>query len=60
MLTKADKLRSQAERDKVRAQTLVAVAKRPAAFPRVALTSAEKGEGMPELRTEIGRAAGLV
>jgi GTP-binding protein len=59
VLTKADKLRSQAEREKVQADTLKAVAKRPAAFPRVALTSAEKGHGLPELRAEIADAAGL-
>ena len=57
VLTKADKLRAQSERDKVQAQTLAAVAKRPAAFPRVALTSAEKGLGLPELRAEIMDAA---
>ena len=28
-------------------------AKRPAAFPRVIATSAEKGYGLPELRAEI-------
>ncbi len=60
MLTKADKLRSRAERQKVQAQTLAAVQKRPAAFPRVALTSAEKGHGMPELRAEAAQAAGLL
>mgnify|MGYP000075331798 CR=1 FL=1 len=29
------------------------IAKRPAAFPRVLATSAEKGLGIPELRAEI-------
>ena len=38
-------------------ETLKAIAKRPAAFPRVAATSAEKGTGMPELRAEIVQAA---
>ena len=57
VLTKADKLRSAGEREKVQAQTLAAVAKRPAAFPRVALTSAEKGGGIPELRAEVMAAA---
>jgi GTP-binding protein len=60
VLTKADKLRSPSEREKVQAQTAAAVAKRPAAFPRVVLTSAEKGDGMPELRAEIAEAAGLL
>jgi hypothetical protein len=32
------------------------VAKRPAAFPRVLATSAEKGTGIPELRAEIAHA----
>jgi GTP-binding protein len=35
------------------AETLKKVAKRPAAFPRVLATSAEKGTGIPELRAEI-------
>ena len=60
VLTKADKLRSAAEREKVQAQTAAAVSKRPAAFPRVALTSAEKGSGIPELRAEAAAAAGLL
>ena len=30
-----------------------AVAKRPAAFPRVIATSSEKGHGIPELRAEV-------
>ena len=33
-------------------ETLKAISKRPAAFPRVLATSAEKGAGMPELRAE--------
>lgn len=56
VLTKADKLKA-AEVDKVVQQTLQAISKRPAAFPRVAATSAEKGTGMPELRAEIMQAA---
>ncbi|MGZ6015799.1 MAG: ribosome biogenesis GTP-binding protein YihA/YsxC [Phenylobacterium sp.] len=56
VLTKADKLKA-AEVDKVVEQTLKAIAKRPAAFPRVVATSAEKGTGMPELRAEIVQAA---
>jgi len=56
VLTKADKLKA-AEVDQVVQQTLKAIAKRPAAFPRVLATSAEKGGGMPELRAEIVQAA---
>ena len=56
VLTKADKLKA-AEVQKTVEQTLKAIAKRPAAFPRVAATSAEKGTGMPELRAEIAQAA---
>ena len=48
VLTKADKLKP-AEVEKVTAETLKAVSKRPAAFPRVQATSAEKGHGLPEL-----------
>ncbi|ENZ80736.1 MULTISPECIES: ribosome biogenesis GTP-binding protein YihA/YsxC [Caulobacter] len=54
VLTKADKIKP-AEVDKVVAETLKAIAKRPAAFPRVLATSSEKGLGMPDLRAEIVR-----
>ena len=56
VLTKADKLKA-AEVDKVVEQTLKAIARRPAAFPRVVATSSEKGAGLPQLRAEIIRAA---
>ena len=56
VLTKADKLKP-AEGEAMRERTLKAVARRPAAFPRVALTSSEKGTGLPELRAEIDAAA---
>jgi GTP-binding protein len=59
VLTKADKLKP-AEADKVVQATAKAVAKRPAAFPRVLATSSEKGTGLAELRAEIAEAAGLV
>ena len=52
VLTKADKLKA-AEVEKVTAETLQKVSKRPAAFPRVLATSSEKGTGIPELRAEI-------
>ena len=56
VLTKADKIKS-AELEKTVAATLKAISRRPAAFPRVAATSAEKGAGLPELRAEIIQAA---
>ena len=52
VLTKADKLKA-GEIEAVVERTLKAIAKRPAAFPRVLATSAEKGAGIPELRAEI-------
>lgn len=52
VLTKADKIKP-AEAEKVAAETLKAIAKRPAAFPRVLYTSSEKGTNIPELRAEI-------
>jgi len=52
VLTKADKLKP-SEVEAVTARTLAAIAKRPAAFPRVLATSAEKGWNIPELRAEI-------
>ena len=52
VLTKSDKLKP-AEVEAVTARTLAAIAKRPAAFPRVLATSSEKGTGIPELRAEI-------
>jgi GTP-binding protein len=55
VLTKADKLKA-SEVEAVTAKTLAAIAKRPAAFPRVLATSSEKGTGIPELRAEIAHA----
>jgi GTP-binding protein len=52
VLTKADKLKP-SEVEAVAADTLRKVSRRPAAFPRVLATSAEKGTGIPELRAEI-------
>ena len=57
VLTKADKIKP-AEGLAMQEKTLKAISKRPAAFPAVALTSAEKGFGMPELRAEIRRTTG--
>lgn len=59
ILTKADKLKK-GEAEEVQAATLKAISKRPAAFPAVIVTSAEKGLGMPELRAEIMRTTGVV
>lgn len=56
VLTKADKLKA-GEASAMADKTLAGVSKRPAAFPRVIATSAEKGEGMAELRAEIAQAA---
>ncbi len=42
----------------MREATLKGVSKRPAAFPAVIVTSAEKGTGMAELRAEIMRTTG--
>ncbi|WP_068877180.1 MULTISPECIES: ribosome biogenesis GTP-binding protein YihA/YsxC [unclassified Phenylobacterium] len=52
VLTKADKLKPR-DVAQIRAETARKIAKRPAAFPRVLATSAEKGAGIPELRAEI-------
>jgi GTP-binding protein len=52
VLTKADKLNAR-DVAQVTAETVRKIAKRPAAFPRVLATSAEKGTGIPELRAEI-------
>ena len=59
VLTKADKIKAH-ERETVREATLKAISKRPAAFPAVAVTSAEKGIGLPELRAEIMRTTEVV
>ena len=53
LLSKTDKLRSQRDIDQVTAETQRKIARRPAAFPRVLATSAEKGGGIPQLRAEI-------
>jgi len=45
VLTKADKVKA-AERDKVLAQVRAALAKHPAAYPEIVLTSSEKGDGI--------------
>ena len=59
VLTKADKLKK-GEAEEMGEKTLKAVSKRPAAYPFVAVTSAEKGHGIPELRAEIMRTTGVM
>jgi len=59
VLTKADKIKP-AEVDQTVEATLKAISRRPAAFPRVVATSAEKGVGLPELRAEILAAAEIL
>ncbi|HEY2709091.1 MAG TPA: ribosome biogenesis GTP-binding protein YihA/YsxC [Caulobacteraceae bacterium] len=56
VLTKADKLKP-AQAEATRARTEAAVAKRPAAFPRVLAVSAVKGDGLDVLRAEAASAA---
>jgi GTP-binding protein len=56
VLTKADKLKpAEAEAQRQRSET--AVARRPAAFPRVLAASAVSGLGLETLRAEAARAA---
>lgn len=52
VLTKADKLRAGA-RDKVLAQVRETLARHPAAYPEIIVTSAETGEGIETLRATI-------
>lgn len=59
VLTKADKIKAH-ERETVAAATLKAISKRPAAYPAVLVTSAEKGGGLPEMRAEIMRTTGTL
>ena len=52
ILTKADKVK-QADREKILAQTRAALAKHPAAYPEILVTSSEKGEGIENLRSIV-------
>jgi GTP-binding protein len=54
VLTKADAVRP-AELERRISEVATALAKRPAAFPRVLATSAREGTGIPELRAAIAR-----
>lgn len=52
VLTKADKVKA-VERDGVLTQVRAALARHPAAFPEIVLTSSEKGDGIATLRSII-------
>lgn len=52
ILTKADKIKN-SELERVKAETLNALSKHPAAFPEISVTSAEKKMGIEELRETI-------
>lgn len=54
VLTKRDEVKT-SERAGVLEAARAALAKRPAAFPRIVSTSAETGEGVAELRAEVAR-----
>ena len=56
VLTKVDKIKA-SERDKVLAQVRGALAKHPAAFPEIVVTSSEKGDGIDVLRAIIATLA---
>jgi GTP-binding protein len=52
VLTKADKVKEK-DREKVLGQVRSALSTHPAAFPELVLTSSEKGDGIPVLRSII-------
>ena len=52
VLTKIDKIKKN-EIDKVQTKTTALIAKRPAAYPKIILTSSEKKSGLDELRSTI-------
>ena len=54
VLTKSDQVKAAGLEARI-AATSAALAKRPAAFPEIAVTSAREGTGMPELRAAIAR-----
>jgi GTP-binding protein len=54
VLTKSDQAKP-AELERRIAETAAAIAKRPAAYPEILVTSAREGTGMPELRATIVR-----
>ena len=54
VLTKADQVKA-GELNETIAETAAALAKHPAAFPEVLVTSSRSGAGMPELRAAMVR-----
>jgi len=54
VLTKSDQVKP-AELETRIAETAAAIARRPAAFPEIVVTSSREGTGMPELRATIAR-----
>ncbi len=52
VMTKADKVKVK-DREKVLAQVRGALSKHPAAYPEIVLTSSEKGDGIPTLRSIV-------
>lgn len=52
VLTKADKVKAK-DREKVLDQVRAALSKHPAAYPELVVTSSEKGDGIPTLRSII-------
>ncbi len=52
VLTKSDKVKAK-DRDKVLQQVRSSLSKHPAAYPEIVLTSSEKGDGIPVLRSII-------
>ncbi len=52
VLTKTDKVKA-ADREKILTQVRKALARHPAAFPEIVLTSSEKGDGIATLRSII-------
>jgi GTP-binding protein len=52
VLTKADKI-TRAAQEKTLAQVRTALAKHPAAYPEIVVTSSETGDGIPTLRAII-------
>lgn len=57
VLTKIDKLKK-GELDKVTKLTLSCLAKHPAAFPEIIITSSQKGDGIAELRASVAMSVG--
>lgn len=52
VMTKADKVKAK-DRERILAQVRQALSKHPAAYPEIILTSSEKGDGVPTIRSII-------